>query len=143
MPHRAAIISVQTAPLASPAGDGRSWLARLLRRWLDTRAAAEVDASREDRIDWLRAEPPIAMHLACSGEFQVGVSPIAMTLAAALDAVRMLAITGFYQRYFVHRSWQTPRAVHSAGNRETRGSEMKGPYPSARLHVHVGMTRLE
>ncbi|MEO6925097.1 MAG: acyl-CoA desaturase, partial [Rhodanobacter sp.] len=44
-----------------PASSGRTWLGRTLRRWFDTSAAVQMDASREDRIDWLRAAPFMAM----------------------------------------------------------------------------------
>ena len=88
-----------------------SWLVRTLRRWFDTGVAVEIDESREDRIDWLRTAPFIAMHLACVGVIWVGVSPVALIVAAALYAVRMFALTGFYHRYFSHRSFQTSRGV--------------------------------
>ncbi|KZC16956.1 stearoyl-CoA 9-desaturase [Rhodanobacter sp. FW510-R12] len=82
-----------------------------MRRWFDTSAVVEVDEAREDRIDWLRAVPFVAMHLACLGVAWVGVSPIALLVAAALYALRMFALTGFYHRYFSHRSFQTSRTV--------------------------------
>ena len=88
-----------------------TWLMRTLRRWFDTSATAAIDPSREDRIDWLRAAPFVAMHLACLGVIWVGVSPIALTVAGALYVVRMFALTGFYHRYFSHRTFQTSRAV--------------------------------
>jgi stearoyl-CoA desaturase (delta-9 desaturase) len=88
-----------------------SWLSRTVRRWFDTSATVEIDESREDRIDWLRAAPFIAMHLACLAVFWVGVSPIAVTVAALLYAVRMFALTAFYHRYFSHRTFTTSRAV--------------------------------
>ncbi|WP_200946062.1 fatty acid desaturase [Rhodanobacter sp. Root561] len=94
-----------------PAGHGRSWLGRTLRRWFDTSATVQVDEGREDRIDWLRAAPFVAMHLACLAVIGVGVSPVALGVAGALYAVRMFALTGFYHRYFSHRTFQTSRAV--------------------------------
>ncbi|WP_235580682.1 acyl-CoA desaturase [Rhodanobacter sp. Root179] len=93
------------------AGHGRSWLGRTLRRWFDTSATVQVDEGREDRIDWLRAAPFVAMHLACLAVIGVGVSPVALGVAGALYAVRMFALTGFYHRYFSHRTFQTSRAV--------------------------------
>ena len=102
--------SVDAAPAATAAVSG-SWIARTLRRWFDTEAAVVVDESREDRIDWLRAVPFIALHLACFCVIWVGVSPVALIVAAALYAIRMFALTGFYHRYFSHRSFQTSRTV--------------------------------
>jgi stearoyl-CoA desaturase (Delta-9 desaturase) len=78
--------------------------------WIDT-SALPIDDERADRIDWLRTAPFIAMHLACAGVIWVGVSPIALITAAALYCVRMFAITGFYHRYFSHRTFRTSRAV--------------------------------
>jgi len=94
-----------------PAGHGRSWPGRTLRRWFDTSATVQVDEGREDRIDWLRAAPFVAMHLACLAVIGVGVSPVALGVAGALYALRMFALTGFYHRYFSHRTFQTSRAV--------------------------------
>ncbi|KRB40818.1 stearoyl-CoA 9-desaturase [Rhodanobacter sp. Root179] len=82
-----------------------------MRRWFDTSATVQVDEGREDRIDWLRAAPFVAMHLACLAVIGVGVSPVALGVAGALYAVRMFALTGFYHRYFSHRTFQTSRAV--------------------------------
>ncbi|HMT38078.1 MAG TPA: acyl-CoA desaturase, partial [Thermomonas sp.] len=85
-----------------------------LRRWFDTTADAGLPDANDDRIDWLRALPFIAMHLACLGVFWVGVSPTAVWIAVALYAARMFAITGFYHRYFSHRTFRTSRAVQFA-----------------------------
>ena len=53
-----------------------------LRRWIDTsEPVAPADPANDDRIDWLRALPFIAMHLACLGVFWVGVSPTAVWIA--------------------------------------------------------------
>ena len=95
---------------ATPVGKG-SWVARQLRAWFDTSAVAAIDDERADRIDWLRAAPFIAMHLACIAVIWVGVSPIALIVAGALYAIRMFALTGFYHRYFSHRTFRTSRAV--------------------------------
>ena len=96
---------------ANAASLNRLWLVRSVRGWFDTSAALEIDESRADRIDWLRAAPFVALHLACLGVIWVGVSPIALIVAAALYGVRMFALTAFYHRYFAHRTFQTSRAV--------------------------------
>ena len=90
----------------------RTWLATM-RRWFDTGAPAAGDTGAQDadRIDWLRALPFFAIHLACLAVFVVGVSTTALVVAAALYAVRMFAITAFYHRYFSHRTFRTSRAV--------------------------------
>ena len=87
-------------------------LATAARRWFDTQTdAGSTSAPNDHRIDWLRAAPFIAMHLACIAVLWVGVSPIAVWVAVALYAVRMFALTGFYHRYFSHRTFRTSRAV--------------------------------
>lgn len=89
----------------------RSWMMRTIRRWFDTGVAVETETGREDRIDWLRAAPFIAMHLACLGVIWVGVSPAALVVAGTMYAVRMFALTGFYHRYFSHRAFRTSRGL--------------------------------
>ncbi len=91
------------------AASGR--LRAALRRWFDTDGGEAEAGNDGDRIDWMRAIPFLAMHLACIAVFWVGVSPIAVVTAIALYAVRMFAITGFYHRYFSHRTFRTSRAV--------------------------------
>ncbi len=81
-------------------------------RWFDTEVDDATAASAGDhRIDWLRALPFLAMHVACFAVLWVGVSPVAVWVAVALYAVRMFALTGFYHRYFSHRTFRTSRVV--------------------------------
>src|ERR1700722_10417186 len=78
--------------------------------WFDS--AAEPDTQADgDRIDWLRAAPFVAMHLACLAVFWVGVSRLALEVAGGLYVLRMFALTGFYHRYFAHRTFKTSRVV--------------------------------
>ncbi len=80
-------------------------------RWFDTGASAPVAGGDGNRVDWLRAIPFVAMHLACLAVIWVGVSWVAVGVALALYALRMFAITAFYHRYFAHRTFRTSRAV--------------------------------
>ena len=79
-------------------------------RWFDS-ASADDDGSAEDKIDWLRVIPFIAMHVACLGVIWVGVSPTALIVAGVLYALRMFAITAFYHRYFSHKAFKTSRVL--------------------------------
>jgi stearoyl-CoA desaturase (delta-9 desaturase) len=81
-----------------------------LARWFDsdTERATQRDG---DRIDWLRTAPFIAVHLACLAVFWVGVSRLALEIAGGLYLLRMFAITGFYHRYFAHRTFRTTRVL--------------------------------
>ena len=81
-----------------------------LRMWLDNSAyVAEASGRDGDRVDWLRCAPFIGMHLACLAVFWVGWSTTAVSVALALYLIRMFAITGFYHRYFSHRTFKTSR----------------------------------
>jgi stearoyl-CoA desaturase (Delta-9 desaturase) len=94
------------------AGAPRRAVIASLQNWLD--AGAErlptEEESQRNRVDWLRVLPFLLMHVACLAVFAVGVSPIALAMAAILYVLRMFALTGFYHRYFSHRSFKTSRA---------------------------------
>lgn len=86
-------------------------------RWFDSSAAkgAQFQAGtarvEKQHIDWLRCMPFFAMHLLCFAVFWVGFSWPALIVAAFLYFVRMFAITGFYHRYFSHKTFQTSRVM--------------------------------
>ena len=85
-----------------------------VRQWFDSDYFPEgADAVREkpNRFEFRRCLPFIFTHLGCAGVLWVGWSWTAVMLAAALYVVRMFAITGFYHRYFSHRTFQTSRAA--------------------------------
>ena len=108
-----------------------------MRSWFDTsagdRRTGPVD---EERIDWLRAAPFIGMHVACLGVAWVGVSATALWIAAGLYAARMFAITGFYHRYFSHRSFRTSRALQFVFALVGAASVQRGPLWWAAHHRH-------
>lgn len=79
-------------------------------RWFDAWADVETIAEREPLcVDWLRCLPFVVMHAACLGVIWAGWSGTAVAVAVALYAIRMFAITGFYHRYFSHRTFKTSR----------------------------------
>lgn len=102
-----------TAPRREPGPHGGPRVSRTLRRWFDTAdaQAGAGDQAAARRIDWLRAIPFVAMHLACIAVLWVGVSAVAVWVAIGLYAVRMFALTAFYHRYFSHRTFRTSRVV--------------------------------
>lgn len=63
------------------------------------------------RIDWVRAVPFILVHLACLAVFFVGWSWLAVAIAVGLYALRVFTLTGWYHRYFSHRTFKTFRIV--------------------------------
>ena len=83
---------------------------RTLLAWFDNQAVA-ASGQFERRVEWLRILPFIGMHLMCAGVIWVGVSSTALLVAAALYVLRLVAITGFYHRYFSHRTFRTSRAL--------------------------------
>jgi len=83
---------------------------RTLLAWFDNQAVA-ASGQFERRVEWLRTLPFIGMHLMCAGVIWVGVSSTALLVAAALYALRLVAITGFYHRYFSHKTFRTSRAL--------------------------------
>jgi stearoyl-CoA desaturase (delta-9 desaturase) len=60
---------------------------------------------------WHGLIPFVAIHLLCLGVFWVGWSWTAVTLAVLFYVLRMFFITGFYHRYFSHRTFSTSRAA--------------------------------
>ena len=79
-------------------------------RWFDTSAGSTPVGDMPQKTDWFRCIPYVVVHLMCLGVIWVGWSPIAVAVAVALYFIRMFAITGFYHRYFSHRSFKTSRA---------------------------------
>ena len=87
-------------------------LIQSLVRWFDSSApSVEPSGVDQQRIDYLRVLPFVALHLACLAVFWVGVSPIAVVVFALSYLIRMFAITAFYHRYFAHRAFRTSRPV--------------------------------
>ena len=105
-----------------------------LTRWFDS--WAQVTPEGEHGIDWLRAIPFLALHVACIAVIWVGWSPVAVVVAAALYAVRMFAITGFYHRYFSHRSFKTSRPFQFAFAVLGNSAVQRGPLWWAAHHRH-------
>jgi stearoyl-CoA desaturase (delta-9 desaturase) len=106
-----ALPRASAAPAGMPAR-ALQFLVRTLTRWFDSSidCVAAARDSMPDRIDWLRVLPFVLAHLACLTVCLVGVSPAALLVALIAYLVRMFAITGFYHRYFSHRSFKTSRA---------------------------------
>lgn len=104
--------------------------------WFDSTAVEPTSQTHTRRIDWLRTPPFIGMHLACFGVIWVGWSPVAVGTAIALYVVRMFAITGFYHRYFSHRSFKTSRATQFIFAIIGASSVQRGPIWWAAHHRH-------
>jgi len=78
--------------------------------WFDTHHNIEATLAKQAKsVDWSRIIPFIVMHAMCLGVFFVGWSWTAVGVAIALYFIRMFAVTGFYHRYFSHRTFRTSR----------------------------------
>lgn len=114
-----------------------SRIPRWLVRWFDNHAATAPEAAPDrERIDWLRCIPFVGLHLACLAVLWVGWSQIALWTAAALYALRMFAVTGFYHRYFSHRSFKTSRWLQAAMALLGASSAQRDPIWWASHHFH-------
>jgi stearoyl-CoA desaturase (delta-9 desaturase) len=85
-----------------------------MRQWVDSDYFPEGPAvvrERPDRFEFRRCFPFLFLHAGCLAVIWVGWSPAAVAVAAALYFVRMFAITGFYHRFFSHRTFRTSRVM--------------------------------
>lgn len=76
---------------------------------LSIAAESEIRDGRDDRMATLRLVPYWLLHLSCFAALWTGTSAVAVLVALGLYVVRMFAITGFYHRYFSHRTFKTSR----------------------------------
>lgn len=113
-------------------------LAATFLAWFDSSAAPldATDAAQRRHIDWLRVLPFVALHLACFAVIWVGWSWTAIAVAVALYALRMFAITGFYHRYFSHKTFRTSRALQFVFAVLGASAVQRGPLWWASQHRH-------
>jgi len=79
-------------------------------RWVDSEAGLDaMPPNTGRRVEWLRIAPFVVLHGMCLGVIWVGWSWVAVATASVLYFVRMFAITGFYHRYFSHKTFRTNR----------------------------------
>ena len=80
--------------------------------WFDNRVVEAKYLNVElhgKEIDWARVIPYIIIHLSLISLFFVGVSETAIIIFLIMYGIRMFAITGFYHRYFSHKTFKTSR----------------------------------
>lgn len=91
--------------------DTMSNLGRRIIQWFDSyESDPDCTETGGNRIEFVRILPFLAIHAGCLGILRVGWSPAAVVTALFLYLLRMVSITGFYHRYFSHRTFQTSRA---------------------------------
>ena len=82
-------------------------------QWVDSDfGAKDLDQlkAKPNRIEWVRTIPFVILHAGCLGAIWTGWSPFAVGVAVFLYFFRMFAVTGFFHRYFSHRTFSTSRA---------------------------------
>lgn len=92
--------------------------------------------ARPDRFEWNRCVPFLFLHLGCIGVIWTSWSWTAVIVAALLYVVRMFAITGFYHRYFSHKTFTTSRAMQFVLAVVGNSSVQRGPLWWAAVHRH-------
>jgi stearoyl-CoA desaturase (delta-9 desaturase) len=116
---------------------------RAVLQWFDAAAPMPREAAGRGAhaIDWPRVAPYFVLHAACLAVFAVGVSGPLLAASAFSYVVRMFAITGFYHRYFAHRTYRTSRALQFAAALVACTSAQRGPLWWAahhrRHHAHA------
>lgn len=95
-----------------------------------------------DSIDWAVLSQRksfwsyVGIHLGATAILWVGWSPAAVLIALAIYGVRMFAITGFFHRYFSHRTFETSRPMAFLFGWIGAASGQKGPLWWAAHHRH-------
>ena len=84
---------------------------RAVGQFFDAKVAVkQIELPGPKKVEWLRNTPYFAMHAACLLVFFAGFSWVALGICVGLYFARMFAITGFYHRYFSHKTFKTSRA---------------------------------
>lgn len=109
--------------------------------WVDNKAHDMPDPKPQPRFELGdiapgRTLPFFAMHLMCFAVIWVGWSPVAVAVAVALYVLRMFAVTGFYHRYFSHRTFKTSRFWQFVFAVWGNSSAQRGPLWWAAHHRH-------
>ncbi len=121
-----------TASIAQSPARAPSRYARQIASWVDTHRAP---VSSSERIQWLRTLPLLTLHLvALVGIWFMPVSWLDVTVAIGLYLTRMFAITGFYHRYFSHKSFRTGRVHQFLWAVVGASATQRGPLWWAAIH---------
>jgi stearoyl-CoA desaturase (Delta-9 desaturase) len=110
-----------------------------LAQWLDSdyrRDDAPDPATQPEKVNWQRTLPFIFLHLGCLCLIWVGASWVSVAAAIFLYLIRMFAITGFYHRYFSHKTFKTSRLGQFIFAAIGNTSMQRGPLWWAATHRH-------
>lgn len=104
---------------------------------IDTHAVAKhSDEAPKKIIDWPRWIPMVFLHAMCLAPLWVGWSWTALIVCAVMYFVRMFAITGFYHRYFSHRTFKVNRFMQFVLAVAGNSAAQRGPLWWAAHHRH-------
>jgi stearoyl-CoA desaturase (Delta-9 desaturase) len=99
--------------LLSPAATHRkNRLGSSLIQWIDSDHSSEppeVTRAQPDGVNLVRCLPFVVLHLGCLLVLWTGWSGFAVGAAILLYFVRMFFVTGFFHRYFCHKTYSTSR----------------------------------
>lgn len=132
---------MSSPPISSPRSLALLWgtLVRVFCQLVDSdyRREDQPDpATLPEKVNWERTIAFVFLHLGCLAVFWVGVSPVVVVTAVFLYLIRMFAVTGFYHRYFSHRSFKTSRAAQFAFAVLGNTTMQRGPLWWAATHRH-------
>lgn len=105
-------------------------------QWFDAKQYNVEKQAPDNAIDLLRIIPFIFLHLACFAVFWVGISTTAVVTAVAFYALRVFVLTGFYHRYFSHRTFKTSRTAQFIFAALGSTAVQRGPIWWAAHHRH-------
>lgn len=109
-------------------------IAQLFRALFD--ADANPVRTSKKNITWDRFLPFVVLHLGCLGVIWTGVSLIALIVAVTLYWTRMFLITGFFHRYFSHKTFEMNRFWQAIAAFGTLFAVQRGPLWWAAHHRH-------
>ena len=140
-PIHAALNPVHPDQTASPQTSEPPWRRLLItvRQWFDSDyfpEGAEAVRQRPNRFEFRRSLPFVFLHAGCLAVIWVGWSWTVVAVAAVLYFVRMFAITGFYHRYFSHRTFRTSRVMQFVFAALGNTSVQRGALWWASVHRH-------
>lgn len=115
---------------------GSHWIRSMMRWWNSDIEPTEEELAKHKGVDLIRMAPFALLHLGCLGVIWVGFSWTAALTALGLYLVRMFAITGFYHRFFSHRTFKTNRFFQFIFAVLGNASVQRGPLWWAAHHRH-------
>ena len=138
---------MKSNPITTRSHVNYSLVGSKLLQWFDSHASQNiyVSSGAVKKVDWLRVLPFLFMHVMCIGVIWVGWSPVAVAVAVVLYFLRMLAITGFYHRYFSHKSFKTSRVTQFVFAILGASAAQRGPiwWASHHRHHHLNSDKAE